>query len=56
MKTVMALISDGLRTGNVPALLIGGHALSAFGYQRATIDVDCLMAMSDVILQIEKHQ
>ncbi len=34
--------------GNVQALLIGGHALSAFGYQRATIDVDCLMAIPDV--------
>ncbi len=48
MKTVMELISDGLRKANVSALLIGGHALSAFGYQRQTIDVDCLIAMPDV--------
>ena len=50
MKSVMALISDELRKENVRALLIGGHALSAFGYQRATIDVDCLLAIPDVIV------
>lgn len=44
MKTVMQLISDGLQAGNVSALLIGGHALPAFGYQRQTVDLDCLMA------------
>ena len=47
MKTVMQLISNGLQAGQVSALLIGGHALPAFGYQRQTVDLDCLMATSE---------
>jgi hypothetical protein len=47
MKTVMQLISDGLHAGEVSALLVGGHALPAFGYQRQTVDVDCLMATTE---------
>jgi hypothetical protein len=43
----MQLISEGLQAGGVSALLIGGHALAAFGYQRQTVDVDCLMATPD---------
>ena len=47
MKSAIELISEGLRAGHVSALLVGGHALPAFGYQRQTVDLDCLMATSD---------
>ena len=47
MKTIMQLISGGLQAGQASALLIGGHALPAFGYQRQTVDLDCLMATSE---------
>ena len=33
-----------LAKADVPLLLIGGNALQAFGYTRATLDVDCLIA------------
>ncbi len=33
-----------LAKADVPLLLIGGNALQAFGYTRATMDVDCLIA------------
>jgi len=54
MKTVMQLISDGLKAGDVSALLIGGHSLPAFGYQRQTVDLDCLMATpeADVLHEV----
>lgn len=47
MRTVLEIIWDGLETRNVTALLIGGHALSAFGVARQTLDIDCLMVDSD---------
>ena len=34
-----------LAKADVPLLLIGGNALQAFGYTRATLDVDCLIAV-----------
>lgn len=33
-----------LAKGDVPVLLIGANALQAFGYTRATMDVDCMIA------------
>ena len=33
-----------LAKADVPLLLIGANALQAFGYTRATLDVDCLIA------------
>ena len=47
MRTVHEIIWNGLETRNVVALLIGGHALPAFGVARQTIDIDCLMVDSD---------
>lgn len=50
MKSAIQLVFDGLRAGHVSALLIGGHALAAFGYQRQTLDVDCLLAAPDAYM------
>lgn len=47
MKTVFEIICGGLEARNVAALLIGGHALPAFGVARQTVDVDYLMVDSD---------
>lgn len=35
---------EALAKADCPLLLIGGNALPAFGYSRATVDVDCLIA------------
>ena len=47
MKTVLEIIWDGLENRKVTSLLIGGHALAAFGVARQTLDIDCLMVDSD---------
>lgn len=47
MKTVLEIICEGLEARNTAVLLIGGHALLAFGVARQTLDVDCLMVDSD---------
>ncbi len=47
MKTIHEIIWEGLEARNVTALLIGGHALLAFGVARQTLDIDCLMVDSD---------
>ena len=47
MKTVLEIIWDGLEIRNLTALLIGGHALAAFGVARQTLDIDCLMVDAD---------
>ena len=41
MKTVLEIIWDGLETRNVPSLLIGGHALAAFGVAREELKSTC---------------
>ena len=48
MKTVIDIIAQGLALHKVEALLIGGYALPAYGVMRQTIDVDCLMAETDI--------
>jgi len=40
MKTVLEIIWNGLKTRKVAVLLIGGHALPAFGVARQTVDVE----------------
>ncbi len=47
MRSILEIIWNGLKTRNVAALLIGGHALPAFGVARQTVDIDCLMVDSD---------
>ena len=47
MRTILEIIWNGLKTKKVAALLIGGHALPAFGVARQTIDIDCLIVDSD---------
>lgn len=47
MKTVIETIWEGLEARDLTALLIGGHALPAFGVARQTVDVDCLIVDSD---------
>ena len=41
MKTVLEIIWDGLKTRNVSSLLIGGHALTAFGIDREELKSTC---------------
>ena len=46
----MAALADAfaaLAQLDVPALVIGGHALQAYGLSRPTFDVDCLIASSN---------
>ena len=50
MKTVLEIICEGLEARNVAALLIGGHALPAFGVARQTVDMDYLMVDSDSLV------
>ncbi len=44
----MQQLFDLLATAGSPLLLIGGHALAAYGLFRQTVDVDCLVAVDDV--------
>ncbi len=44
MKTLIESLADGLSGGNVDVLLIGGHALAAYGVMRQTLDIDFLTA------------
>ena len=40
-------LSTEFETAKIPFLLIGGYALNAYGYSRATRDVDFMMISSD---------
>jgi hypothetical protein len=46
VKTVLEIIGEGMAARNVPVLMIGGHALPAFGIARQTVDVDYLITDS----------
>ncbi len=48
MKTAIDILAKGLAQHKVEALLIGGYALPAYGVMRQTVDVDCLMAETDI--------
>jgi hypothetical protein len=43
----MQALFDLLAAFSRPLLLVGGHALTAYGVVRQTIDVDCLIAVDD---------
>jgi hypothetical protein len=47
MRTILQLLADISETTGVPILLIGGHALQAYGVVRQTLDVDVLIAEGD---------
>lgn len=42
-KTVLKLLMDFFAAGNMDHALIGGFALTAYGYLRATQDVDFIL-------------
>ncbi len=47
MKSILEILAGGLSQRKIPALLIGGYALQAYGVVRQTLDVDCLVADTD---------
>lgn len=49
MKPILEILAGGLSRQRIPALLIGGYALQAYGVVRQTLDVDCLVADADVV-------
>ena len=44
MKAVLQLLMEISATQHIPLLLIGGHALQAYGVTRQTLDVDVLVS------------
>jgi hypothetical protein len=42
---IFRLIEQASRSQNLPLLVIGGHAVNAYGYSRTTLDVDFLIAI-----------
>jgi hypothetical protein len=44
MKSVLQLLMEISATTHIPVLLIGGHALQAYGVTRQTLDVDVLVS------------
>lgn len=46
MQSFLTTIADLLEAGRLPALLIGGHAVTALGHPRATFDLDLLIPRS----------
>jgi Uncharacterised nucleotidyltransferase len=44
MRTVLHLLSEAIQDGKCEALVIGGFALEAYGFQRPTHDIDLLVA------------
>jgi hypothetical protein len=47
MQSVLRLLAEISEEGRLPILLIGGHALQAYGVSRQTMDVDVLVADAD---------
>ncbi|MEI8107811.1 MAG: hypothetical protein WCI46_08340 [Verrucomicrobiota bacterium] len=43
MQTLLNTIADLMQEKNLPGLMIGGHAVTALGYPRATFDLDLLI-------------
>jgi hypothetical protein len=46
MENFLTTISKLIRDKNLPALMIGGHAVTALGHPRATFDLDLLIPRS----------
>jgi len=44
MQSVLRLLAEISEENHIPILLIGGHALQAYGVSRQTVDVDVLVA------------
>jgi hypothetical protein len=47
MKSVLQLLREISAKHRIPVLLIGGHALQAYGVTRQTLDVDVLVSEAD---------
>lgn len=48
MQSLLTTISKLIDEKNLPALMIGGHAVTALGHPRATYDLDLLIPRSAV--------
>ncbi len=48
MEYIFDVVGQKLPAAGVGFLMIGGHAVNHYGYSRATIDVDFMIASSDV--------
>lgn len=46
MQSFLTTISELIEEKNLPALMIGGHAVTALGHPRATFDLDLLIPRS----------
>ena len=46
MQSFLTTISRLIEEKNLPALMIGGHAVTALGHPRATFDLDLLIPRS----------
>lgn len=49
INKVFEVVSQRLPESNIPFLMIGGHAVNHYGYTRATMDVDFMIAANDVV-------
>ena len=48
MEYIFDVVGQRLPAAGIKFLMIGGHAVNHYGYSRATIDVDFMIASSDV--------
>jgi len=46
MESLITTVANLIREKNLPALMIGGHAVTALGHPRATYDLDLLIPRS----------
>ena len=49
MRTFLHLLSEAIHDGKCEALVIGGFALEAYGFQRATQDIDLLVTTRETL-------
>ncbi len=47
INKVFEVVSQRLPESGIPFLMIGGHAVNHYGYTRATLDVDFMIAVED---------
>jgi len=52
--TTLRAVAEALAKAGVPVLLIGGLAVNQYGYTRATVDVDFLLAADDLELKLRQ--
>ena len=50
VEYILDVVGQQLPAAGVEFLMIGGHAVNHYGYSRATIDIDFMIAVSDVEL------